>query len=380
MPLFRFYFPSVTSERLPADLVEFAYWFEGQARTANLLGPAAWVVQTYLHMRQLGLPCELTAQWPEDGVVVAHRDHLPDTWAQRPQRYVVCCLADRMLPHPYADLHVLQNPYQRLRFGAHVYVPHWPQPGLRPRDAGRGAKMENLAFFGEVGNLAPALRAPEFSAWCRQQGMRFSIPSRDAWADYRRVDVVIAVRQFSSEWSAFDKPATKLFNAWQAGAVPILGKESAYAAEGRHGENCILVSDLSGLKDWLLELRADAPLVRKLLEAGTEALAHRSQQAVAEHWARVLGQQIAPAAVRQRALGPLYAVPASAWARFKAGLAWRGRLLAHRGPPAATPITAVSAEAREHRPMKVSAMANGLPSGVKLAASHPREPPGTALK
>jgi hypothetical protein len=42
-----------------------------------------------------------------------------------------------------------------------VYMPHWPQAGLLPRDTGRGDAWENSAFFGDPGSLAGEMRGPE---------------------------------------------------------------------------------------------------------------------------------------------------------------------------------------------------------------------------
>lgn len=154
------------------------------------------------------------------------------------------------------------------------------------------------------------------------------MPSRNAWADYTEVDIVMAVRRFSDTWTAYDKPATKLFNAWLAGVVPIVGMEAAYAAEGRQGENCLVVRGLEDLKARLLELRNNPAALRALQQAGAEAAKARSAEAVAMLWIQTLTEVIQPAACRWQATGPLLASLATVWARFKAGLAWRGYLLA----------------------------------------------------
>lgn len=330
--MFKFYFPDTATGCLPDDPHEFSKWFQSLARTANLLGPAAWIVQTYLYVRQRGLNCELTTIWPDDGIVIAHRDHLPVSWAQLPQRYVICCLADRTLPHPYANFHILQNPYQFVRLGTYAYMPHWPQPGLQVRDPERGNHVHRLAFFGEVQNLAPELRGPEFSAWCQQQRLLFVIPKREAWADYRGVDVSIAVRQFSNDWGAFEKPATKLFNAWLAGVFPIVGMESAYSVEGQHLRNCCVVPDVVALKTLLIELRDNATLLNSLLAAGKLAAKARGVEALTDQWVDLLTQKIQPIALRRRQFGRHFNAPADGWSRLKAGLAWRGYLLHHRTP------------------------------------------------
>ena len=330
--MFTFYFPRDDDLPLPGNVADFTVWFEERSRGAAKLGPAAWILQTFLQLQARGAPCTLTHAWPERGTVIAHRDQLPDDWPQRADRYVVCCLADKDLPHPCANIHILQNPYQRVRLGAHLYLPHWPQPGLVPRDRRRGVLFEHIAFFGEPDNLAPELREPSFAAWCGAHGLRFTIPARDAWACYTDVDAVIAVRRFSTEWVAYDKPATKLFNAWLAGVVPILGKEAAYAAEGLHGDNCLVVSDLPTLKARLLELRVEPARVEAILRTGARAAQKRSHSAVAELWMQALSQTIAPRARRWQQLGGAFARPATGWARVKAGLAWRDLLLAHRLP------------------------------------------------
>jgi len=332
--LFSFYFPPADGTAMPSSAREFTAWFATQARGSSLLGPAAWVVQTYLQMKRLGLPCELVSKWPGRGIVLAHRDHLPEAWPMQADLYVVCCLADRTLPHASANLHVLQNPFQRVRLGAHVYVPHWPQPGLQARQPERGAQATNLAFFGEADNLAPELRTPEFTAWCTSQGLNFRIPPRDHWADYRDVDVAIAVRRFSASWTAPEKPATKLFNAWLGGVVPVVGKEAAYAHHGQHGQDCLIVSDGPAMKALLLRLHQDRAFLLQLQAGGASRALGFSHEATARHWAELLTTGVLPAAERRKKRSTLAMVPSKLMARLKSGLAWRGHLLSNLSPSA----------------------------------------------
>jgi len=283
-------------------------------------------------MRQLGVDCELIDEWPRSGIVIAHRDHLPTSWPVGPSTFVVCCLADRLQPHPQAQMHIVQNPFQRVRWSSQIYMPHWPQPGLLPRRPDRGSVVRNLVFFGEPQNLAEPLRQQPFLEWCSNQGFEFAVRARDAWADYRDVDVALAVRSFNTEWGAFDKPATKLFNAWLGCAIPLVGKEAAYAAEGRPGRDCLVVSDFEQLERGLIRLRDDADFSSKLREAGAARALTRNHDAIAWQWRQVLEQSIPLAAERWRCSGVWRRQFERQLIKVKAGLAWRGRLLSARRP------------------------------------------------
>jgi hypothetical protein len=56
---------------------------------------------------------------PADGIVVAHRDFLPNNLRPSRRQLLVCLLADRNRagskgPHPYSQIHVVQNPHDNV--------------------------------------------------------------------------------------------------------------------------------------------------------------------------------------------------------------------------------------------------------------------------
>ncbi|MBD2461603.1 hypothetical protein H6G89_11130 [Oscillatoria sp. FACHB-1407] len=198
-------------------------------------GVFAWTLQTYIRLKQDGFPCEFTGSLPDEGIIVMHRDSVPQKWKPSHKQLFVCIQADRT-QHPWAHFHVVHNPQGVLPDGKFeirnsYYIPHWaPQPGLIPRDPARGDRFENIAFFGHERNLAPELKHPAWEAALTEMGLTWHVIDRDHWNDYSQVDAVVAVRSFNQQDFTI-KPALKLYNAWHAGVPAILGCESAFRAE-----------------------------------------------------------------------------------------------------------------------------------------------------
>ncbi|NJN38789.1 MAG: hypothetical protein HC790_08765 [Acaryochloridaceae cyanobacterium CSU_3_4] len=125
-------------------------------------GVYAWVIQTYQYLKADGLNCELVGEIPLEGIIFAHRKSLPDDFKPNEKSLIVCLKAESSA-HPYAQVHIVGNERDMdfetmilgdryLYPGDKYYIPHWPQPGLIPRDINRGNRFENIAFFGESQN------------------------------------------------------------------------------------------------------------------------------------------------------------------------------------------------------------------------------------
>jgi hypothetical protein len=155
---------------LPTDMQQYWAWMRAQGHLA-WWGQFNWTLQTYLRLRAVGFCCGLAREIPAEGIVVAHRDFLPTDLRPSRRQLMVCLLADRNRGgsrghHPYAQIHVVQNPHDDFLTHASpgwraYYMPQWPQPGLLPRDPDRGDRFEVAAFFGYEHNLASELRNPQ---------------------------------------------------------------------------------------------------------------------------------------------------------------------------------------------------------------------------
>ncbi len=191
-------------------------------------------------------------------------------------------------PHPACHFHILQNAKHAARLPRSTYIPHWPQPGLIPRNTERGDRFENICFFGDPPNLAPELRDPSFAKLLKNQlGMNLVIAGSERWHDYSEADCVLAVREFGTGLF-LRKPATKLYNAWMAGAPMIGGGDSAFSFDGRSGVNYLRCTTLGGVMSALERLKDNKHLRHELVTAGQVSSHQFTPEAITGRWADLL--------------------------------------------------------------------------------------------
>lgn len=256
------------------------------------LGVYCWTFQTYYHLHKSGFPCALTNSLPEAGIIVAYRTSFPNRLRPNPNQYFVCIKGDESW-HAYAHLHVVQNvaEVKAARFammGERIFMPIWPQPGLIPRDPGRGDRFENVCYFGREEQLAPELRTAAWIASMEQERIRFRIISDpQRWKDYSDVDAVVAVRRFKKSRYTW-KPATKLYQAWHAQAPAIVGAESAFQAEQRSPLDFIEAETPEDVRNAILLLRDNRELRQKMVANGMARAAETTVSAIVERWRAIL--------------------------------------------------------------------------------------------
>ncbi|MEQ9486282.1 hypothetical protein [Coleofasciculus sp. F4-SAH-05] len=277
------------------------------------LGIYAWTLQTYLRLKADGFPCELVQEFPDAGIVLIHRNALRshnDTL--KPGRNVLLiCLKAELRPYPYAQLHLVQNPLETQITTNSYYIPHWTQPGLIPRDPGRGDRVETIAFFGHEMNLAPELLHPSWQKHLDTLGLQWQpIINRNHWSDYRhidprchdysQVDVIVAVRRFDHHPEIprhpyLHKPATKLYNAWLAGVPAVLGVESAYQAERISPQDYLEVTSFEETLSALKRLKGDRRLYQAMVNQGKRRAATIHPSATTAKWRKFLTDIAIPA-------------------------------------------------------------------------------------
>ena len=242
----------------------------------------SWIYQTWLEIRNTG-EVELVTQIPKEGVIVTLSGLLHSNFRAGPEQFVVAVVAD-FLPHPGAQVQILQNPVHARRLPGTIFVPHWPQQCLLPRDPARGTKIETAAFFGDPVNLDPGLADEKFRAdLFRKTGVRLEIRYRPQWHDFSDVDVVIAIRDFSRA-KHLAKPATKLYNAWLAGVPMIGGSDSAFSAEGTSGVDHLTARSPDELLQQILRLKENPAAWQNIVDAGKKCSATRSRETTRNFW------------------------------------------------------------------------------------------------
>jgi hypothetical protein len=299
-PPIRFYLP----EKIPADMPSSpdAYWtgFRGHMRG----GVYAWTVQTYQRLRDAKLNCELSDQLPSEGILVAHRKSVPRNYVPPRGVLFVCLRADATF-HPFAHWHVVINRLALNRWYPSVYMPHWPQPGLIPRDSARGDRWENAAFFGDDACVAAEMRGDEWAAILRELKLNWNHVPPEKWHDFSKVDVVVAIRDFLGKHRYANKPPTKLFNAWHARVPAILGRESAYELERKGPLDYLEARTVPELVANLRRLRDDPELRRAMVVNGQERARESEPAVIVARWLDFFRNTIEPAYEGLRKAGGL---------------------------------------------------------------------------
>lgn len=275
LPPIYFYFPQkISTGSLPQNAASYWQWQCAQHSISPMQGGGCvWTLQTYLYLNDYGFPCKLVETMPDEGIVLSHRDYLENSFQPSAKLLLVCLRAD-VDRHPYAQLHVVQNPYQSIpkRFmtlwESH-FIPFWPQPSIIPRDPKRGDTFENIAFFGNEPCLISEFRNQAWDDQVESLGLQFQKKVKnDEWHDYFTTDVVLAMRRFGREKSFRDKPASKLYNSWHAGVPAILNYESAFRAERKSDLDYLEATSLEEVISSLKQLRDSKELRLSMVENG----------------------------------------------------------------------------------------------------------------
>lgn len=300
-PAVTFFLPGEGDLARLAELEADRDWRELQT------GERAWILQTFLRLRRRGADVALADSAPPAGLVVFHSKHeaqLRRALSPGGAPVLVGVRADNRQALA-AEFEILQNGRWadgRRRFA----VAHWPQPGLRPRDPERGERLERVAYKGFVDNLAPEFRADAWRQALASKGIDWQLDAvefqgtateRDVvrWADYREVDAVLAVRP-PRRGRAHSKPATKLTNAWLAGAPALLGPEFAFRELRRSPLDYLEVTDAAAASAALWRLREEPGLYRAMVEHGAGRAREHDVDAVAAQWEELLFNRLPAAA------------------------------------------------------------------------------------
>jgi hypothetical protein len=310
-------------------------------------GERAWVLQTYLRLADAGYPVQLASRLPESGVVVFHakqRRALPLRRRSRGRSGLVfVAVRGDVKQAGGADFELVQNRRSADGLGR-FFIPHWPQPGLLPRDAARGSRLERIAYKGFDRNLHPYFRGAGWRSFLASHGVEWvvdSVPFAEGgtrgealeWPDFRAVDAVLAVRPAACP-RRDSKPATKLYNAWLAGVPALLSPDVAFRELWRSPLDFLEVAGPSAARSGVQRLLAEPDLYRRMVANGRARAAEFSADAVLARWLELL-EEILPARLARRAGGVrgtgYGSLPsASSWRT------WRTRLMAARMPPAST--------------------------------------------
>lgn len=256
----------------------YPYWLGGAIN---------WIVQSYLVLRQYREGITISTEPLSNAINIAH----VTTWRALPRHendYRVSIRADyrRLFD---VDFEILQNP-TAIRSLKQAYLTYWPVPRLQPRDITRKA-VKNVAYAGRVGNrnIDDSLRnyEPDTSL----KGLKFRVVDKQNWHDMREIDVLLAIRDFST-YTYDEKPPSKLLNAWHAGIPLIAGYDSAFSSIGTPGVDYIRVKTERELSDALARLQDDPKFYCGIVEAGRCKSQKYTRDKIAQTWLNTIEGKI----------------------------------------------------------------------------------------
>ena len=280
-----------------------------------VLGEHYWIALTFARLRAAGMAVRLDNRLPASGAVVFYAGDKRAVWRQvqatGSRALLVAVRSDRN-PVGFADMEIVQNAASADGCRS-LHVPHWPQPGLVPRDPARGDRPRTLLFPGTAHNLHPGFGDARWRRFLDARGLTLRCHGADggpqrAWPDWHDVDLLLAVRA-SGARLVRNKPGWKLFNAWLAGVPAILGPESAYR-ELRQGPLDYLEVDGPEQAMTAIDRLLDEPgLHRAMVDNGLARGSAVGTEATLSRWRRLVEEDLVP-----RADAQLFQ-PAPAWKR-----------------------------------------------------------------
>lgn len=244
-------------------------------------GIDCWIVQTGLLLRKYSnYNVEFVNKGVPGKICVYHYNNALIKYGVH-KSYSVVIRADRP-PVNFADITVEQNP--AAKENSYVrYLPHWPQPGIIPRDVSRKSRVEKIAYIGSSQYVPKYVKDKKFSEFLLEKGISFSYMVDGDWFDHRDVDVLIAVRDVP-ESVLLTKPASKLVNAWIAGVPIILGREPAYKAMRKSDYDYLEANNFEELIDCINALISDKVLYNQILKNAEVRKINYSCENVVKIW------------------------------------------------------------------------------------------------
>jgi len=296
-------YPEEVESAETVSLEDWTFWSqEGKERRR------AWILQTYLRLSEAGYDVSLSSTLPKQGiVVVAPEEHTRQAFFNQfsanfhRDLLLVTVRADIVgFRSPYADADIVQN--GRFADDERVFfVPHWPQPGLIPRDPARKTKIENIVFKGGFGSLRAEFRSERWYQFLDEHNLSFKIHSKHTtpegeippWHDYSDADLVLAVRpEFNDGGLRPEKPASKLVNAWHAGVPALLGPEYAFRELRKSELDYIEVDSISGATQAISRLLSDPEYYNSMKAHAQKRAQEFTTEKITQRWSQVLYKDV----------------------------------------------------------------------------------------
>ena len=244
-------------------------------------GRGVWTFQTMLSLNYY-YPGEIGFSWGTqcraDAINLLHNDHFG--YRIKPWNGLTVVARTDRPPVLGADYVVEQNPAV-LSAPRRIFIPHWPQPGLQPRERDDNT-VRTVAYFGSKDSFPDAYQTEEFKQRLADQGITLRI-SFDNWTDYRDVDVCLSFRKHHDHRLA-RKPASKLINSRLGKTVMICDDEPSFRAIRESELDYLIAKTPDETFAAIMKLKNSPDLFARMREQGEKRRLAHSHEAVAANW------------------------------------------------------------------------------------------------
>ncbi|PHM55175.1 glycosyltransferase [Xenorhabdus sp. KK7.4] len=268
-------FEEIISNRVNPDSINDRYYRKGKA---------CWVLQTLINLKYYFpdyLDITLTNEVREDAINILHYDDF--SLKTKPWKgTTIVCQADRP-PISGADLIIVQNPLQAQN--GNIFIPHWPQPGLKPRSKYH-REIKTIGFFGHEDALPEFFFDENLLRSLKDRGITF-IKSTKNWNDYTNIDIAISFRKNSS-LELIRKPASKLINAWSAGCPLICDDEPSMRAIRLNKLDYLIAKTPKQFIDAVDSLIDHPDLYLSMVSNGKDRIKEYNRESTVKKWLQLI--------------------------------------------------------------------------------------------
>ena len=124
--------------------------------------------------------------------------------------------------------------------------------------------------------------------------MEFRLKAAPEWTDYHDIDVAVGVRDFSCK-KHDEKPPTKMFNAWLAGAVFLGGCDSAYTQVGTDRRDFLRCANEQDLMRYLGRLQKQPEWGSNIVRTAAGSVSRTgSRTSTVKRWIELIEREVGP--------------------------------------------------------------------------------------
>lgn len=225
-----------------------------------------WITTTFLVLKGNFEKVTIGPEIPTDGVIVFHKRYFPAKIEPLKNQFFLCLQVDSGR-HPYAQWHLVHNPYQDnffrfpkliidflFGFSKTKFMCPWPQHKIIARKISEKKVLKNISFHGNVSNIPKELISEDFKLFLKDNDLELKVKSNhNVWNDFSDSDLSICCRSFDNKKYYF-KPYLKIMNSLLAGVPVVSGHDSSSIYFRNNYVNVPLVKNISELKELILKI------------------------------------------------------------------------------------------------------------------------------